>query len=95
MENKKVWIKHLIIRILWLPLVIGVIYLILWVLNLELSPRVTKFRLALFGGSAITALTLMGEAIRLFGKRKTNKVICNVSVVFFIIFFLLFTLQNA
>lgn len=86
-------IRHLVIRLLILPILIGLFYGTLVLTQVTLPNSITKIRFAVYIAAALTALSLMAEAITLFRHRKYDKLICNLGTVLIIIFFIVFTIQ--
>lgn len=85
MQDKKVWLPHLLIRLSFFPVVFGLIYFVLKLAKPEIIDEGSGLRVAFFGSAALVALTLMAETILLFGKKKIPKSLCNILTIFVII----------
>lgn len=85
MKDKKVILKHFGLRLLAFPVLFGLIYGIIKLINPEAFQRVGEARVAFFGSAAVIALSLMAETILLFGKKRIPKSLSNIVVVFLII----------
>lgn len=92
-EKNKFPFRHLIFRLLLMPLLAGFFDLLLRLFSIPLPSAITPLRMAVYTGSAIAALLLMAEIIMLFGRSEYRKIICNMSVILCIIFLILSTIQ--
>lgn len=89
MENKKEWLPHLITRLLAFPVVFGIVYLIIRLIDPQEFLESDGIRVSFFTAAALIALSLMAETLLLFGKKRVAKALCNIFSVFIIILFVI------
>lgn len=89
MKNKKEWLPHLIIRLLAFPVLFGIVYLVIRLIDPQEFLEADGIRVSFYIAAAVVALTLMSETLLLFGKKRVAKALCNIISVFIVILFVI------
>lgn len=89
MKNKKEWLPHLLTRLLAFPVLFGIVYLVIRIIDPQEFLAADGIRVSFFTAAALVALSLMAETLLLFGKKRVEKALCNIFSVFIVILFVI------